>query len=66
MYALSDLPWCGLHGTSSVEDGLRSQGPGFILKVDIGKLFLLCCVFSDVREVSGIQEKKKNFVLSSH
>lgn len=41
------------------EDGLWSQGPGFILKVDIGKFFLLWCVFSEIREVSGIQEKNQ-------
>ena len=56
MHAYSDLSWCGLHG-----NGLRSEGPGFILKADISKLFLLCCVFSEIVTVSEIPEGRAGF-----
>ena len=44
-------------------NGLRSEGPGFVLKAGASKLFLLCCVFSEIVRVSEIPEGRAHFFL---
>lgn len=43
------------------ENRLRSEGPDFVLKADINKLFLLCCVFSEIIKVYEMHGGKAHF-----